>query len=152
MIDAIIIILNVVIFLVLVLGLAVTLLIAMMILADLRRYCDLVLEDVAVYRVKRAKIKEAARVREVAKLQEDINNLKKISQARLREEKEAAAAREEYLWGFYDESYARGFDRDGQLLYRGFTVSPEDVFDSYRKLEELDEIADSQIYANTEEL
>lgn len=160
MIDIVTTTLNALVLVLLIFAFAVVALMVAIVFADVVWYVQTISMDFAWCRgqvskgivwcrAKKCRLKEAAKARETAKLQEDINKLKKISQAKLREEKEASAAHEELLWGFYDESYPRGFDRDGKLLYRGYTVAPEDVFDNYRKL---DELADDLIYENTKEL
>lgn len=160
MIDVLINTLNALMIVFLALGFAVVVLMVLIVFSDVTWYIQTISMDffwcrekvsksLDWYRTKRSRVKEAAKNRETAKLQEDINKLKKISQARIREEKEAAAAHDELLWGLYPESFASGFDSKGNLLYRGYTIDPKNVFDSYRKL---DELADAQIYENTKEL
>ena len=65
----------------------------------------------------------------------------------LRREKEEYAS-----GGFFEESYTRGFnDTTGELLYRGLHRAPADdeVWEACQKLNEL---TDTQIFDNTEDL
>jgi hypothetical protein len=63
---------------------------------------------------------------------------------RLRTEKEKSAHD-----GFFEDSYVRGFDATGAIIHRGVKVPTEKALEYYRKM---DELADTQIFDNTEVL
>lgn len=67
-----------------------------------------------------------------------------VAKRKLREQKERTAHE-----GFFEESYVRGFDVSGALFHRGVQVPTAKALEYYRKM---DELADTQIFLNTEEL
>lgn len=82
-----------------------------------------------------------------------IDQLLEDSKVRLAEAKERDERRyqkeQEARQSFFDDGYFRGFDANGQLIYRGATApSGQD----WAFFEGQDKVADSQIFENTREI
>lgn len=72
------------------------------------------------------------------------------AKARIRAAKEKSA-HEGWHKGFFEDSYVRGFDVSGELFHRPMVATaPYDGYYKYYK--KMDELADTEIFLNTEEI
>jgi hypothetical protein len=72
---------------------------------------------------------------------------KRKEQLRVIAEKEASAHE-----GFFEESYVRGFDSNGSMLYRGCQVLTDEGRAFHKAMNDIDLAVDGKIFENTKEL